>query len=90
MDAKEARKIHSKYKYSKRVFDSDYEIGQADGYLEGMKAPSVVAVIENAKKVIYHYEFVHRGMPVSTGVYLIGKLEESVSQYLQATEEEGK
>lgn len=31
-----------------------------------------------AQKVVSHYEFVHRGMPVSTGVYLIGKLEEAL------------
>ena len=38
MNIEEARKVSNRYKDSKRVFDGDYEIGQADGYIQGYES----------------------------------------------------
>lgn len=38
-------------------------------------------LVDAAEKVVIHYEFVHRGVPVSTGVYLIGKLKEALAAH---------
>lgn len=37
-------------------------------------------IVEISRKLTLHYEFVNRGMPVTAGAYLLGKLEEAISK----------
>ena len=61
---------------------------RAEEYLAALKGPEVKVLMEAAEKVISHYEFIHRGIPISTGVFLMGKLDEDLKIFRKSVNPE--
>lgn len=88
MNEKEAKEIVSQFKDCKIIgFEEVHPNAKAyfiaAGIIEGLEQGRKEGekLREAARKVVIHYEFVHRGMPVSTGVFLMGKLEEALAAF---------